>query len=159
MSNLYDQCEHDKPLEAPDSMKLSIELEVPHNLLSDVMITAFDGNYGAVWQMGWARSNGSFDIDSKDHWLMVPIQVIDEEGEDEDLPYDHRIGVVQKEQYEVTHKTLVAGMHHLLKDDRFPSHLKEIVQQAVLEDDAGMIDAPLADSIVQFGVYGKLVYG
>lgn len=55
---------------------------------------------------------------------------------------------------------IAKGIGALLKNDaRINSQMKANIGQASRENDAGMIDADDADAIVQFGLFGELVYG
>lgn len=47
----------------------------------------------------------------------------------------------------------------LASEGEIAPHLRRELAMAVLEDDAGRIDATLADCIVQIAVYGDIVFG
>jgi hypothetical protein len=131
-----------------------MDVEVPHNLLSDIMVTAFDGNYGGVQRCGWAvpvdyRIEG--EGESVQTWREVVI---------ESAPGYEWDGEENKTSREsITWAILVKGMQEILNSDDWAESTKKIIVSAILDDDAGEIDANLADTIVQTGLFGEEVYG
>jgi hypothetical protein len=121
-----------------------VSIDLPSEFLSDILITAFDGSYGGCWY--WATP-------AMDGWLVTD-DTRDELG--------HRLWwsvyVAEREdnsgnQWLVTRGTVLLGIQRAI-EDAYPG-----VADAVIGKDAGDIDAELADIIVQYGVFGKLVYG
>ena len=141
-----------RSVETCEDHKVKMEVEVPHRMLSDVMIIAFDGAYGAVIQYGWADT-GKYHIkrDPKDHaddwWEAVEIEL------NESNPVGAR-----EQSFKVDWGVLVAGMQRILDDKEVRLDLRQTIAQAIMDDDAGEIDAPMADRIVQYGIFGKEVY-
>lgn len=136
-------------------------LEVPEELLEAIMVTAFDGDYGGCWY--WAQPAK---LDDGESWLEVRHRVgRDEQTEDTawlsakitDAEYaDPGTPVLH-----VTYATLVLGMQRMLDENlthSYWSHKAPIIQQAILDSDGGMIDADLADNIVQQGLFDKQIY-
>ncbi len=61
----------------------------------------------------------------------------------------------------VDHDTIRRGIQYALEDDyadNFPTWYGDLVL-AVADNDAGNIDAEIADVIVQMALFGELVYG
>jgi hypothetical protein len=121
-----------------------VSIDLPSEFLSDILITAFDGDYGGSWY--WATP-------AMDNWLVTD-DTLDEIG--------HRLWwsvyVAEREdssgnQWLVTRGTVLLGIQRAI-EDAYPG-----VVQAVIEKDAGQFDATLADIVVQFGVFGEVVYG
>lgn len=139
---------------------VKVKAEVPEDFLSDVLITAFDGDHGGSWFWAkphrpapddfWVITDG-LPTESDSRWLATYIEDREEQEEwmmtrDPDDPDKPKV-------YKVTYAVLVKGIQELIDagDDN--------IQQAVFDADAGMIDANDADSIVQQGLFGKQVYG
>lgn len=137
-------------------MLIKVEMELTEDFLSDVLVTAFDGNYGGCWY--WARPA---DVEN---WLTTEKDVLDdtviwkqvfiEDKEDED-----------SELWRVSHNVVAKGIkrilngnvkcHDLIAADIFNA----VIFNAVATRDAGGIDAEAADCIVQAGLFSDIVYG
>lgn len=134
--------------------KVEMELEIPASVLGDTLVTAFDGSYGGCWY--WCgpgtKEGDKFDIRGEGTdavWHSVDI-TLDEENDDG----------VKDQHYRVDYETLKRGMQLILTDPGYAeSSARAHVEQAILDDDAGEIDAGLADTIVQLGLFGKEIYG
>lgn len=129
------------------NLKLKMEVDVPEELLSDLMITAFDGTYGGCTSYGCFEAV-SYDIDpdkSTGGWKAVTIRELPEDGK----PFaEHR----------VTWETLVLGMQRLLNKNDLRDDIREAIQEAVFNADGGEIDAGMIDTIVQFGLFNQEKY-
>lgn len=110
--------------------------ELSPTFLSDIMVTAFDGDYGG--SLFWADVE-SYQIQA-DHWEWV---IVADKYEDTEPPR------------KVTHETLTLGMQRILD---MPDGRYEGLKERIQELDAGSLDANDADSIVQFGLFEKEVY-
>lgn len=65
-----------------------------------------------------------------------------------------------KDVHQVTIAVIAKGIGKILEDGfGINSKLKAAIKEANTENDAGMIDAELADIIVQAGLFGEIVYG
>ena len=145
---------------------LKTRLEVTEEFLSDLMITAFDGQYGGCWfwatsqeiALGpWLETN-----EEADRWLSAKIQKEDElelwaEARDNNPKAEGTAKV-----WHVTHQTLVLGMQRILDKNEADGGYygtSATIRGGVAEDDAGDIDANIADSIVQMGLFGEEIYG
>lgn len=128
-------------------MKLKLGVDVPENLLSDLMITAFDGHYGGCWH--WSEPYG-------DNWLAVvgdervwkEANILDTNDTDDDIP--SRV-------YTVNWDTLVLGMQRIVDDGKLHS-LIENIADAIFDDDGGRLDSGDVDTIVQYGLFMSEVY-
>lgn len=140
------------------ALTIKTEVEVPQGMLSDLMITAFDGTYGSCWT--WSGPNPapgkgfnvqeSNEAGTEDVWLSVDI-VLDEPVE-ENGPTE----------FTVSHQTLVLGMQRILDEDSLTHDVWkkfcDRIRQGVFDDDAGELDAGDADAIVQWGLFGQEVW-
>lgn len=122
---------------------------VSEELLGDILVTAFDGDLGACWE--WAapnydHPNGAFviDTDKDDIWTAVAIRYDDPDGD----------GVLEMV---VDQGRLVRAIQKILDDGVICSSWR-LLEEAIFEDDAGNIDAEIADWIVQTAVFGRQVY-
>lgn len=131
------------------TLKLKLAVDVPENVLSDLMITAFDGDYGGCWH--WSEPYG-------DDWLVtkptginsdwVQATVLDNNDEDEDI--SSRV-------YKVDWSILVLGMQRIIDEDK-KHPLIEAIAEAIFNDNAGGIDSGQVDTIVQYGLFMEEVY-
>lgn len=142
-------------------LTVQLEIEVPERLRSDILITAFDGSYGAVWQFGWARH-----VETKtDQSVASPLDQIWESVEIELTDPSDSPGDKVTSRYVIDHRSIVTGLHHMIngKDKNGRPNTsrknKELLVQAILDDDAGEIDAVLASAIVECSIWGHVVYG
>ncbi len=124
------------------SVILSVDLE--SEFLSDILITAFDKSYGGCWYWAipaiedWLKTDDLLDSMGSRLWWSVYI------AEREDSSGN---------QWTVTRGSVLLGIQRAI-EEVYPG-----VAQAVIEGDAGQFDATLADVIIQYAVFGKLVYG
>lgn len=124
------------------SVVLSVDLE--SEFLSDILITAFDGSCGGSWYWAtpamdsWLKTDDLLDSMGSRLWWSVYI------AEREDSSGN---------QWTVTRGSVLLGIQRAI-EEAYPG-----VAQAVIEGDAGQVDADLADVIIQYAVFGKLVYG
>jgi hypothetical protein len=125
---------------------IEIKTEVDGEFLSDILVTAFDGNYGGSWYWATpARDAGKwlfFDLDEL--WREVRI----EEREAEEPKTLH-----------VRHAGVLRGVKRILRGNLVHSSISEAVASAVRENDAGYIDATAADCIVQASIFNEIRYG
>lgn len=195
---------------------ISLKTELPDEFLSDILITAFDGAYGASWEwfepvrVGdrfWLTTNGDVQKPSTDDlWLAVRIRLR------EDCETGHPV-LDRRDGFEVDHEALGRAIQAIIDDEYvgiwrkanerevnaimevatadegelpfshgrrfrlkkepgavwevetgetargYRDSLIEIVNHlASGEADAGDIDAPFADAIVQVAALGKVVF-
>lgn len=120
---------------------IKVRAELTADFLSSILITAFDGDHGGSWY--WADTPASIGPpmetdDEAEVWYSV--KIVDKECEDQTV-------------HKVTHAVLAKGIQMLIDEG------DDNIQQAVFDDDAGMIDANDADTIVQFGLFERCIYG
>lgn len=138
---------------------VKVKAEVPEEFLGDILITAFDPNYGGSWY--WADRNPAADswlkvkeegaLGSDQLWLSA--SVIDKAELEEWMATKEPDDPHKVEVFNVTHSSLVDGIQELIDAGN------EELQQAIFDADAGMIDANLADAIVQQALFGEQRYG
>ena len=126
--------------------RVVMTLDVSEDFLSNVLITAFDANYGGCWY--WARpsevAGDPWQINEGVWWC---VYIEDREDDWEGT-------------YLVNHPVIVTGIQNIL-DGRVQINdgLFRALLTGLREDDAGVVDADVADCIVQAGVFGEIVYG
>lgn len=129
---------------------LRLEVEVPEAFLGNILVTAFDGACGGSWF--WCHSNREIPINER--FLM--------DDDDDVLSIWRHVHIItdhEEDAFKVDHNVLIRGMQAILEQpDGHWETLKRHIGQGVMDDDAGDIDANEADTIVQFGLFGKEVY-
>lgn len=132
------------------SVTITLTVELREGFISDVLITAFDGNYGGCWY--WAEPGDLYDNSwltvAGNQWKSVAIKDIYEDGPD---PQDKVVDV-----------TVVAEGIRLALSQTGPKvsdAIRKAIYLAVVNEDAGEVDSDCADVIVQLGLFGEIVYG
>lgn len=133
-----------QPPPPPPPLTVAVNVELKPEFLSDVLITAFDGNYGGCWY--WAKPADSDWLKSDDGtWLSCWVKE-KEPDEDSDITYL------------VNHTSVTLGMQRLLdRATSGDSHAMWV--QAILAQDAGDLDADACDVIIQYAVFDEVKYG
>lgn len=130
---------------------ISFKRELPAEFLGDIMVTAFDGQYGGCWYWAspntrdgeWLIVNDEGAKASDQIWLEARIQ----DNEDPD------------EQWMVNHDVLAKGIERILDGTvEVGRELLGSISQAVQDTDNADIDALGADLIVQAGLFSEQVY-
>lgn len=125
---------------------ITIQREMSEEFISDVLTTAFDGNYGACWYWAEPIPGGGWHIDGDGTWRSV--EILDREDDDGSQgPSTVDRDVIEK------------GIQAILDGELIADYIKQYVVRGVLGDDAGEIDAEAADAIVQVGLFDEIVYG
>ena len=131
---------------------MKAQIKITEEVLSDILITAFDANYGGCWR--WCepdgiqvqgRNQGLARGDHEDIWISVT--VINNIQEDE-----RRF----QRKYIVNHKVLISGIEQITSTTGSLYH--GVLIDALAEGDTGMIDANMADTIVQLGLWREEIY-
>lgn len=141
---------------------VKMEMELPHGLLSAILITAFDGSYGPCWQ--WfdgirVHISSERTVGAKgEEWYWVKVVELDDAGE---LNLDDEGNM---KVHKVDYAMLAKGIQLILDKESLPGtegwvETQKIIVQAICDDDGSDIDSDLADTIVQFSIFGKLVFG
>lgn len=142
------------------SIKVKVERELSDEFVGDVLVTAFDGNFGGCWET-WAepdtheasgREGGWLRTDDNDNWTTCYILVSDPEGLSTTEANLVRGGV------KVDANAIRVGIQKIIDGGVVGRHVQEMVVAGVLEGDAGEIDSLAADCIVQAGVFGKIIW-
>lgn len=127
--------------------------ELDEEFLSDVMITAFDGQHGGCWYWAqphngsWLETNGDTNVLTV-IWQRVCIKEIE--------PSELHEGQVAY----VDHAMLAQGISRLLNGDvKVRDDIREAIWRGVNEMDGGEIDIDAADVIVQAALFNEIVYG
>lgn len=138
---------------------IKVRAELTADFLSSILITAFDGDHGGSWY--WADRNPAADswlkvkeegaLGSGQLWLSA--SVIDKAELEEWMATKEPDDPHKVEVFNVTHSSMVDGIQDLIDAGN------EELQQAIFDADAGMIDADLADAIVQQALFGEQRYG
>ncbi len=119
---------------------VKVEWPVSPRLADDIIVTAFDPGYGGC--LYWA-------VVDKYHpagqWATT-----DKADRAVDFHSDGEGGGTVEH---MDYNRIAAGLQLAVEKGH-----QEIIQ-AVIDDDGGIIDATLADVIVQYATFGKLVYG
>ena len=131
------------------TVKLELVKEVTRDFLDDVLVTAFDSQYGGCWY--WAKPAGRGWIQQDcgtEEQTWSGVEITWEEREEEGM-----------DPVVVDHALLVTGIQRILDSKDIRKQIKELMETAVFQDDAGDVDADLADTIVQYALFGEGVYG
>lgn len=124
------------------TINITMQRTLDDDFVSSVLITAFDGSYGACWY--WCEHH-STKVKGED-WIAVSIK------------HEVPSGAVINEM--VNAEVVRKGIQKVLDDNDFCApYIREYIVNAVAESEAGHIDAEAADVIVQAGLFDELVYG
>lgn len=125
--------------------------------LTDILITAVEGGVNYWAQAGGYRYSGP----AKDRGVTLYIDDIDESDVLLDVIHDENPDDPEQVVTRVTLADIEEGIRRILYEDDFKASGQLLV--AVLEpsanNDAGEIDAEIADIIIQAAVFGELVFG
>lgn len=128
------------------TLNIKIEVELDQEFISNVLITAFDGNYGGCWYWADIAHGTWLRVDDSGEWLGCDIKPKDDEP-----PHSS---------YLVDHSTLQSGIDLILSGTvQISPVVKTYITRAIIDRDAGDIDSEAADAIVQVGLFGEIVYG
>jgi len=135
------------------SLKLKMDVDVPENLLSEILVTAFDGEDAGCLYWAEVRDYEDGVRDwlitefGSDNWLSVQIGDVEDDS---------------KGPWIVDHSVIVRGMQEILLRDYRGSQallkLQGYIREAVIEDDGSHLDAIAVDTIIQIGLFGEEVY-
>lgn len=131
---------------------ITIKHDLSTEFIGDVLVTAFDGQYGGCWYWAeWAPEAINLftvEVSGGTAWSGVSIRRQREFCEPEErftLMVDAGI--------------IVKGIQKILNEGNVNNAIVESIRRGVADDDAGEIDADAADVIVQVGLFGEVVYG
>lgn len=122
---------------------IEIRRELSDQFFYDIMCTMVESGSHALWYWGTAinidRVNGEY------------VSITVREG-NEDEPVDDGAEAV------VNPESIAAALQVILRESPFDDHLMGFIRRAVLEEDAGDIDAIGADVIAQWVVMEEVRY-
>lgn len=136
----------------PKTYYAEAKVKITEDFLSNILVTAFDANYGSCWR--WCEPD-EFRIEGRNHGLA--------NGDHEDVWFS--VTVINNAQddpkrfqkkYRVDHKILMEGIKRITWTPGMRHH--DLLVSALADNDAGMIDADLADMIVQLGLWREEIY-
>lgn len=166
---------------------VDVRIGLKPDFLSDVLVTAFDGSYGACWY--WARPFEPEEGKSFIKVQLLPVMLLDAatgrevvgptmketwtevtiiEAEESDAATDalntewqtNERGEADTRYYKIDHRLIARGIQLAInKRGGASEEICATVVTAVVDNDAGAIDAGAADVIVQLGLFGQVVYG
>lgn len=147
---------------------IKVERVLKPEFLSDILITAFDGQYGGCWDWAepvpnveWPVLGGAVGNHMDEQWwLAVQVRVKTKDEPTGNPVFDREDGFV------IDHEALGVGLSRIINSDYLNAGngetaegLRENITAAVFEQDAGMIDAYDAQAIVQAAAFGKVIFG
>lgn len=121
-------------------IKVEVEFEFTPDMVDQILVTAFDGNYGGslYWADVLELKKESHPYGRSDMWSVILIQSQE----------DGRKHLVDKE-------SLAQGLKKYIEDGMISeSHLAETINSEATD-----FDANDADIIVQLAVFGEVTYG
>lgn len=139
------------------SIKVRVPVELGPEFVGDVLVTAFDGTYGACWT--WCSPVGEFvdeaSVDgSETVWTECRVRV------HENLTYEPP-SYLKGRTLQVDADIIAKGLQAILygcEDVPPGTTLHDYISRGVREKDAGDIDAIGADVIVQMGLFGRVQF-
>lgn len=149
---------------------VQLNKELPDEFFSDILITAFDGSYGASWEWFepvtgtdkfWLKKSGNPEHDCTDDlWLSAHVR----------LKRDYETGTPlfdTREGFVIDHEAIAGGISRILHNNFLNARpgegvggeIKGYILRGVQDADSGDIDATAADCIVQCAAFGKVIFG
>jgi len=126
---------------------VNITIDITERMVSDILISALDNPYGGAryWvQNVRVKSNDAEDI-LDEIWYSATF---------EDSYGDHN------PKYFVNGEKVIAAIQDILNQNVTTSQIIcDTLSKAIREDDAGYVDADVADVVLQVAVLGEIIYG
>jgi hypothetical protein len=137
-------------------VKVTLTLDFDAEFMSDLLITAFDGQYGGCWY--WAEPKPGLD-----DWLIVEKRLVEGSVPDETIwrsatirEKSASLANGKKRWAVIDHAMIGRGLKRILET---PNGRYTAIKEAIMGKDSGEIDASAVDTIIQFAVFGEEVYG
>lgn len=132
---------------------ITLKFVLKPEFLGDILVTAFDGNYGGSWYWAAPAEEEWLEVQhSDDDQVWMQVKIVDKEDDlDFDRDEEHTV-------YTVTHESLAKAIQKILLTECISTDLMEQISRSVREGSAD-IDASAADCIVQMAVLGGITYG
>ena len=126
--------------------QVTINMNITERMVSDILITAFDGHYGACHY--WATVDKIVTNDAEDLldevWYSAVIR--DNEAEEDAL-------------ITIDEKSIIRGIEGLLTaSSSLGLGIGQSLMKAIATNDAGYIDGDVADCVVQIAALGQVTY-
>jgi hypothetical protein len=126
--------------------QVTINMNITERMVSDILITAFDGHYGACHY--WATVDKIVTNDAEDLldevWYSAVIR--DNEAEEDAL-------------ITIDEKSIIRGIEGLLTaSSSLGLSIGQSLMKAIATNDAGYIDGDVADCVVQIAALGQVTY-
>lgn len=126
---------------------VNITIDITERMVSDILISALDNPYGGARY--WVQNVRVKGNDAKD--------ILDEiwySATFEDSYGDHN------PKYFVNGEKVIAAIQNILNQNVTTSQvICDTLSKAIREDDAGYVDADVADVVLQVAVLGEITYG
>jgi hypothetical protein len=121
--------------------EITVKIKPTLNMLGDIVTTAVEGGIGY-----WAKM-------TEYRWMDLPFPVAKLVETDND-------GNPLEEVHEITPEVVRKGLQLVLTPGLChpEGNTYKSVYAALTQDDSGSIDSDAADNVIQFGLFGKLVY-
>lgn len=123
-------------------MRITIDREFSSKTLGDILVTAFDGDYGGSWywaepaEENWLKTQG-------DEWSSVHVK-------------EQESSTEQERTFVITHETVLKGIQKLFEPEVLPG--RSDIRKELL-DETPAPDADQSDVIIQLGLFGEVIYG
>lgn len=141
-----------------NTRQVNITFDLTDQFLSDCLTTATESGTAAVWY--WAYGEEVIRAKAGDGSGLDALSVTCLKGLSDDTGSDNDEEGNPKVFGDVTLDTVALGIQRILSGEvGISPHLVAYLVSAVKEQDAGDVDADVADCIVQAGLLGELVYG
>lgn len=146
-------------------VKINTEVELTEDFVGDILVTAFDGNYGgSLFWANWSRRADALQTitNRPDHtgfldvWEAVWIKFNVEESCSGMMKRVYE-AMMTKGGLKIDADMVAAGI--MVAMSKGSASIQKSLLLALAEQDASSIDSGLADSIIQFAVFGEQVYG
>lgn len=127
-----------------EKFELTVTQQYDMEILSDTIITAIEGGIGY-----WSVCTEYKWQDKKPHEVFAKVEIEEELRDDDD-----------QDEYLIDCQVIKRGLEKILSGGvPLSSQILGWIHQSLNEGDAGMIDATVADCIVQAGLFGEVRYG
>ena len=132
-------------------MKLNVQIELKPDDINDILCTAFEGGVD-YWCSGFVGMGGNLD--------QLPENQIEIEYEYEHVGYGGKLQVKDDEKtYLLTQENFQSGLQKWIDKNPNSVEIHHDYRNKYTTLDIGNIDAGDADCIVQYALFGELVYG
>lgn len=137
------------------SIRINITKEISRQLLLDILTIAVESNGYALWYWeGFNMVNIDRDADLNVESITFNVEHFARRGD----AIDHQTAT-----YTITADDILDALERIMSDEigRYfiAGYIMDYIRPAVMEDDAGYIDAEAADVIIQVAAFDEVVFG